>query len=152
MSKSTEDMVIGLNEGHVDIESAELMSFTNKWENYRADIPINYIDFYKIHATVREFTPEVLNDWKEKLLPSSELEEKLGILSGLMDQFVDYVNTMRRTLVLQYLHTFTSTGYLNIVMDSEGKDSYVVNEEAFEIESVSGLIESILKAKENHIG
>lgn len=152
MEKRAEDMVLGFTESHLDIESAEVLAFHNKWHEHRADTPIDFIDFHKINASIKAYAPQVLGDWKKKLVATPELEKELGILAGLIDPYVDYVNSIRRTLILQYLNTLTTTGYLDITLDSSGKETYIECKDAYNYDALGSFIKSILEAKENHIG
>lgn len=147
---SAEEFLVDINEKHDTIESAELLSFSARWKDYQSNIPIDFIDFYKIHLSVTTYTPEVITDWKTPLKATPELQKALGPLVDLTDAYVDYVNTLRRTLVLKYLVSLTSTGYLDEALDSEGNHFYMENKDSYNYASVETFIENVLEAQGNY--
>lgn len=146
--KIIEDM----NESHIDIASAELLAFNERWSTTAAEIPVDFVYWEKIYLSVKAYSPEVLQPWNVKIVKNDELEAKLGVLSHLIDPFVDYVNTNKKTLIMQYINTLVSVGYLDVSFDSTGKEVYIERQDQYDYGNLQNFVTSLLKAKEDLIG
>lgn len=118
-----EENVRDLFESSNAIALAENREFAEKWSEVTVTVPANYIDYVTLYSELERDYPHLAGMEDRPLVKSEELEQLLGEIT---DPFVDYINLMRRTSLLQALNAYIKTGYLSYGLGDDSGLEYTL--------------------------
>ena len=121
-----EENVRDLFESSNAIALAENREFAEKWSKVMVSVPANYIDYVTLYSELERDYPHLACTEDRPLVKSEELERILG---EIVEPFVDYINLMRRTSLLQALNAYIKTGYLSYGLGDGGGLEYTLDRE-----------------------
>jgi hypothetical protein len=121
-----EENVRDLFESSNAIALAENREFAEKWSNVTVTVPANYIDYVTLYSELERDYPHLAGTQDRPLVKTEELAQMLG---EIVDPFVDYINLMRRTSLLQALNAYIKTGYLSYGLGEGGGLEYTLDQE-----------------------
>lgn len=132
MTTDPQDIMASLQE-LVDVNRDTMESlrleWDAKWGTERFDVPGKAIDFGLIYEEVLMDCPEIINSVTNGPLTSnSQIEEVMGRLS---EPFVDYVNMIRKYIVLHNVNLYVKLGYLELIFEAESlSETYKLSDKA----------------------
>jgi hypothetical protein len=121
-----EENVRDLFESSNAIAMVENREFAEKWSQVTVTVPANYIDYVTLYSELERDFPHLAGTQDRPLVKSEELAQILG---EIVDPFVDYINLMRRTSLLQALNAYIKTGYLSYGLGDGGGLEYTLDQE-----------------------
>ncbi len=125
-----------INSAATDIATSYQTEFNQRWQDTPVTIQAPYVDFKGIYTLILTHYPDLLTPWYEKVNDPKDFEP---ILNDFAPVFADWVRVSRKAVIAQLLLTWSGIGYLELVLDENGKEKYVKTEEEF-----AGVVEEFL--------
>ena len=149
-----DDFLNQVKSSQEDIAESEALEFVERWNTTLVTIPATFVSWRNIASSVlvqlvESGHKDALGTWKDKAVSKPEIVEALGAFGNYIDVFIDYINIERKASMKQTVSLFEKVGYLDLVLDNEGKESYVPKNTEGETEAMIKAIDDMIQAYEN---